>query len=340
MFVADSDLVELAQTPQPHVEDGLGLQFGKLEAFHQRRLGVVLVADDLDHRVEIGVDHQIAAEDFQPPRDLLQTVLGAAHQNFVAVVEESLQDLAQVHDPRRALTVQNIHVERDAALQLGIAEQGLHEVFGRHVAALGFQHQPQIFGRFVVDISQHGQFFGIHELRHFLHQPRLGHLIGNLADDDAELALGELLHLPCGAQAEPAAARGVSLEDTVAGLHNLAAGGKIGPRHQPHQFRRRGLGKLDEVQQRGADFSHVVGRDAGGHAHGNARRAVGEKVGKTGGQHHRLLLLAVIGVAEIHRVLIEPVQQQGRHPGQPRLGIAHGSRVIAVDIAKIAMALH
>ena len=48
---------------------------------------------------------------------------------------------------------------------------------------------------------------------------------------------------------------------------------------------------------------------------------------------------AVIGLAEIDGVLVDAVEKEPRHLGEARLGVAHGSRVIAVDIAEIALAV-
>ena len=77
----------------------------------------------------------------------------------------------------------------------------------------------------------------------------------------------------------------------------------------------------------------------GRHAHGDAGRTIGEKVGKGGRQHHRLFFFAVIGGAEIDRVFIQPFQQRLGRFGQPAFGVAHGGGIIAIDIAEIALAL-
>ena len=63
------------------------------------------------------------------------------------------------------------------------------------------------------------------------------------------------------------------------------------------------------------------------------------RFGKARRQHHRLFLLAVIGRAEIDRVLVDAVEQRRRDRGQARFGVAHGRGVIAVDIAEIALAV-
>ena len=87
----------------------------------------------------------------------------------------------------------------------------------------------------------------------------------------------------------------------------------------------------------GAQLAQIVRRDRGRHADRDAARAVGEQIGKRRRQHDRLLVLAVIGGAEIDRVLVQPFQQRLRHLGQAAFGVAHGGGVIAVDIAEIAL---
>jgi len=56
-------------------------------------------------------------------------------------------------------------------------------------------------------------------------------------------------------------------------------------------------------------------------------------------QDNWLLLVARIILAEIHRVLIDAFEQKPRDIGHPRFGVAIGGGAIAVDIAKIALAI-
>ena len=99
------------------------------------------------------------------------------------------------------------------------------------------------------------------------------------------------------------------------------------------------FGMADQMDGGGADLARIVRRDRGRHADRDAGGAVGQQVREAAGQHDRLVLLAVIGRAEIDRVLVDAGEQRLRDLGQPRLGVAHGRGVIAVDIAEIALAL-
>ena len=94
---------------------------------------------------------------------------------------------------------------------------------------------------------------------------------------------------------------------------------------------------VDQLQQRRAQFAGIVRRDAGRHADGDAGGAVGEQVRKPRRQNDRLVVLAVIGRAEIDGALVDAVEHRLRHRRQPALGVAHRRGVIAVDIAEIPL---
>jgi len=93
------------------------------------------------------------------------------------------------------------------------------------------------------------------------------------------------------------------------------------------------------MQRRVAQLARIVRRDIGRHADGDARGAVGEQVGEIGREHGRLLFAPVVIGAEVDGVLVDAVKQPGGDLGQACLGVALGSRVVAVDIAEIALAV-
>ena len=97
------------------------------------------------------------------------------------------------------------------------------------------------------------------------------------------------------------------------------------------------FGIFDQRDEGGAELAQIVRRDRGRHADRDAARAIGQQIGEGRRQHHRLFVFAVIGGAEIDRVLVQPVEQRLRDFGQAAFGVAHGGGVIAVDIAEIAL---
>ena len=137
----------LAQIAQPHVEDGVGLDVGELEGLHQHRLRLVLVADDLDDLVEVEIGDEIAAEHFEPVLDLAEPVARAPQQHLAPVVEPFAQRLGEADDLGDAAAHQHVHVERDAAFELGELEQALHQQRRIDAARARLEHEADVLGR-------------------------------------------------------------------------------------------------------------------------------------------------------------------------------------------------
>ena len=91
------------------------------------------------------------------------------------------------------------------------------------------------------------------------------------------------------------------------------------------------------MQQRRAQLIGVVRGNVGRHADGDAGRAVGEQVGERRRQHRRLHLAPVVVGAEVDRLLFEALEQIGGGRRDARFGVALGGRVIAVDVAEVAL---
>jgi len=65
LFLAQFHFLQLAQRPQPHIEDRFGLPVGKVEFGHHQRLGLILRADDFDHPVKVEKGDDVTAHQFQ-----------------------------------------------------------------------------------------------------------------------------------------------------------------------------------------------------------------------------------------------------------------------------------
>src|SRR5262249_38827908 len=98
-------------------------------------------------------------------------------------------------------------------------------------------------------------------------------LIGQLGDDDADLAALGLLAMGLGADDNAAAPGAVGITDAFASLDD-APGREVGPFDDAGQVFDGGLGVIDEVGDAVADLAQVVGRDVGSHADGDAGGAI------------------------------------------------------------------
>ena len=91
------------------------------------------------------------------------------------------------------------------------------------------------------------------------------------------------------------------------------------------------------MQQRRAQLVDVMRRDIRCHADRDAGRPVRKQIRECGRKHRRLLLAPVVVGAELDRILVDPIEQVGSDRRQTRFRVAVGCRVIAVDVAEVAL---
>ena len=160
-----------------------------------------------------------------------------------------------------------------------------------------------------------------------------------LGHNHAPLSACQLLDFVTRTHAHAAFAGFVNPAQFVRRRDDLTAAGKIGRGNILHQvggFQRR---LFQQRNRRLGDFVQIVRRNFSRHTHRDARRAVEQDHGQAGGQVQWLVKRAVVVRHEIHRPLIDFGQQQFRNRRQPRFGITHRRRPVAVARTKVADAV-
>ena len=178
----------------------------------------------------------------------------------------------------------------------------------------------------------------VHELGDLLLQGALVDLVGHLGEDEAAAAGLGGLDVGLGAHRDGAAAGVVGLSDAV-GAHDDGARGEVGAGHDAHELVSRGIGVVDEHAGGVDGLAEVVRRDVGGHAHGDAVAAVDEQVGEARRQDARLGERLVVVGLPVYRVLLQVAQKLHGGLGEAGLGVTHGCRGVAVDVAEVAVAV-
>ena len=331
-------LLQLGQAPQPEVENGLRLGVGQVEAPHQLPLGIVLLAHDPDHLVDVQVgDHQ-AFQDVQALFHLLQPVLQAPAHRLGAVLQPFLQDGLQVLDPGPPVDADHVQVDPVTALQVRGGEQVRHQFRQVHPVRARDKHQP---GRvfmvgFIAQVLQHRQFLRLHLRGHLFQNLVAGRLVGQRGHDDVAALL-----LPPGPQFHGTGTAAIDFLDFMGRRDDFRLGGEVGAFDMLEQVLNRAPGPLQQADTGAGHFPQVVGRDVRRHAHGNARGAVQQDIGQARRQQLRLLQGAVEIGYPVGGALPQLRQQRlavGFEPGfrvahgRKRLGIVHGTPVpLAVD---------
>jgi hypothetical protein len=340
-LVQDLLPLQAGEALELHLEDGLGLDLGEGEPLHHLVPGGVAVRgllDELDDLVDVVERDLVAEQDVLALARLAQLVAGPPGDHVPPVGDEPLQHLLERQDARLA-AVDGQHDDAEAGLELGVGV----EVVEHHLAhriALQLDDDAHALARgLVAQVADPLQPLVPHQLGDVLHQLGLVDLVRDLVDDDG-LALGLGVDLDAGPRPDlDGAAPGlVGGPDPVA-PQDAPCGGEVGAGDVLHQLGHRQLRVGDEVDGGVDHLAHVVGRDVGGHADGDAGGAVDQQIREAGGEDLRLERRVVEVGRPVDRLLVDVGEEEVGEPRHARLGVPVGGGRVAVDGAEVALAV-
>ena len=251
--------------------------------------------------------------------------------------EPLVEQVAQAQDLGLALERDHVDVHAIVALEVRRREQVRHEL--RDVRALlRLDHDADalfVIG-LVADVLDHRQLLLAHLRGDLLDDLVARHLVRQLGDDD-----DVVFFLVDGARLVRAVARVVDGQQLRARRDDLAAGRQIGPLHVLHERARLRIGLVEQMDARLGDLAQVVRRNVGGHADGDALRAVEQHVRQARGQERRFVERAVEVRLPVDGAVGELGEQHFRVPRELALGVTHrGERLRIVDRAPVALPVH
>ena len=343
MLFADLILRERGQRTQAQVEDRLGLLLAQRERAHQlgaRLIDVGAATDDRDHAIDVVQRDQVALEDVRAPLGPVEPELRAARDHLALVIDVVAEHRLQPE--RLGLAIdQTDHVRAERRLQGRVlVELVEHDL--RHLAALQLDRETHAVAIGLVDdVADARDHLVLHELDDLDDHPivaALLHHVGQLGDDDRVVAALLRLDVRDRAHADATTARVVRIADALQPHHDRARR-EVGALDVLHQALGRDRRIVDQGDGRVDDLAEVVRRDVRRHADRDAGRAVHEQVREARGQHRRKLLSLVVVRLEVDDVLVEIAQHLRRDVREPRLGVAHRRRCIAIDVAEVALAV-
>ena len=274
----------------------------------------------------------------QPLHGPVQVEAGPAGHHVLLVLQVVIEHVLEVQHPGLAVH-QSQQDGAEGVLQGGVLVQVVEDHLGVHVplqldddaGALPIGLVPKV--RDALDLLL------LDQLRDPLHQAGFVHLVGDLGDDDPAPVGAHLLDLGLGPDHDPAPAGPVRLGYAHA-AHDDAARGEVGARDVLHEVVHGDVRVVYHGAEGVRHLPQVVGRDVGGHAHGDAAGAVDQQVREPGGEHGGLLQGLVEVGHEVHRVLVDVRHHLRSQLGEPGLGVSHGRRAVAVHGTEVAVTLH
>ena len=273
---------------------------------------------------------------------LAELVLGAA-DHHVALVVHVVLDQRQQAERARHVVDERDHVHAERVLEGRVlVEVVQHDL--RDSVALQLDHEPDagLVG-LVAEVRDLLEPAVVHLLRDLLDQTAavvaavaLGHLVGQLGDDDRLLALAQRLDVRAPADHHPATTRLVGVLDPAV-ADDDAAGGEVGSLHVLHQALDVDVRVLDVGDARVDRLPQVVRRDVGGHPDGDPGRAVDQEVREPGRENQWLLAGLVVVRDEVHRVRVDVAEHLGGEAGEAGLRVPHGRGGVVVDRAEVPL---
>ena len=291
--------------------------------------------DQGDDFVDVADRQDQALQHVGPLTGLAQEEHGPPADDLAAMADVQVDHLPQVQRPRLTIDQGDVH-DRVVALQRGVAV----ELVEHHVdvaVALELNHQANgiLAVRLIADVGHLGHHPGLDRGHDLLLDRGSQHLVGDLVDDDLGL-VAEVLEVGLAAQHEGAAAGAISVLNAAAAADH-AAGGEVRARHLGHQLLDGHVGVVDHRHDGLGHLAQVVRGHVGGHAHGDARRAVDQQVGELAGQHGGLIASAVVVGLEVHRLHAQVGEHLHRGRGHAGFGVPHRRGRVAIDRAEVAL---
>jgi hypothetical protein len=377
VFVDDLVLLEAREAMQAHVEDGLGLRVRQLVlagtlarqadiggescrprgdvarvrehgghgtraplARHEAGLGLRRrrrIADERDDVVDVGERDGETFEDVRTIARLRKVENGTARDDFAAMPDERFQHLLQAEELRLAVDERD-HVDAEHRLERRLREQVVQDDFGDFTALQLDDDAHAVLVGLVAQLRDAVDFLVTDEVGNALEQARLVHLVWQLGDDD-RLAAADLVDVfEIRARADrQAATTGAIGRCDLGGAVDDAGGRKIGTRHVLHELGQHDLGIVEHREAGVDDLVEVVRRNVGGHAHGDTRGTVDQKIREARRHDRRLGFGPVVVRDEIDRFFLDVREQLARDARHAHFGVTHGRRRIAVDRTEVAL---
>ena len=163
-------------------------------------------------------------------------------------------------------------------------------------------------------------------------------LVGNFADDDRLAALVEVFDGAFGAHKEAAAAGLVGLLNAALAV-NEAASREVRSLHVLQHLGEPDVRVVHHFNGGVDDLGEIVRRDVGRHTDRDAVGAVDDEVGNARGQNKRLVGGLVVVGDEVHGFHFDVGEQLAADLLEAALGVPHGRGRVAVDGAKVTLAI-
>ena len=333
---------KLGQPCKLQLQNGVRLHLGEIETAAQilPRFGRGLrFFDNRHHLVDILNGYYQSFQNMSALFCFFELKFGSVVNHVALIVGVAGNDVKQPHLLRLAVRDCH-HVYSVGALKVCVLEKYI-QIFFRvvilfysdnraHALLVGLVHYFRNTGKQILFVLAQG--------KNFRQQIGFVYLIRQLGYHKIFSVVGQYLDMHLGAHGYFSLARLVSLFQLVG--NHVAACGEIGTSDDFHHFLQGNVLFVYIGNHAVNDFPEIVGRYVCRKSHRDTAAAVDQNIGKTAGQHFRLLQLVVVVPTPAHRIHVKVAQHFESKRRETRFGITHRRRAVAVHRAEIALSVH
>ena len=148
LLTTNADLFQLGQVTQFQIQYGFSLRVTQAEPRHQRRLGFVLGANNMNYFIDIEESDQIAFKDVQPLQHTLQTIFQPTANSVCTKFKPLPQYANQAFNSGTTIYTDHVQVDAVTAFQVGGRKQMVHQAID--IDPVRARHNKQARGVFMV----------------------------------------------------------------------------------------------------------------------------------------------------------------------------------------------
>ena len=305
--------LHVAESAEPHLDDGVGLLVGQCKSGLQvyRSLCVVRgLLDDFDYFIDVLKTYLQTKQDVFTLLSLCKVKTCPACCNFFAVLKIVVEHLLEVQALRATFDKgQVVHVE--VGLQVCIQEQMIDGDLGNSILLELDDDSDSVTSGLVPDCGNVLQDIILAQVVDLLDQCGLVYLIGDFREHDALVRL-VVLYVVHAAQDDLSLSGLESIPDSFCSA-DFAVGREVGAFHVLHELQNRDVRVLDQRAEGVRDLAEVVGRHVVCHTDRDSAGSVGKKEGEACRKNLGLLEGFIEVGYEIDRILVDILEHELAH---------------------------
>ena len=297
-------LLKVGELTQTHLNDCASLNLVKVETLSQALtclVGGLTAADDVDNLINVVAGDNQTLEDVSTFLGFLKLKLSAANHHLMAMLQEVVEHVAQVHSLWASLHEANVvHAER--RLQFGHLIELVEQHIGVEVLLHINNDAHTVTVALVVDVRNAVNSLVLDQTCDILDELSLIYIVRNLGNDDTVVPV---LALDLGFRANHNAAF-TSLKCIFHALISVdyTSSWEVGGNDVFHQALGVDVGILEHRKACINRLGEVVWRHVGCHTHSNTRATINQQVRESGWQHLGFLESVVEVWNKVHSVFV------------------------------------